>query len=330
MSLYKPPNSSHWYISIYHHGQRVRRPTGTASRAEAKRYHDKVVADFWNDSKLDIPAGYTWTDAVKEWLLAAQRGAEDRYRLRWINTYFGNPALSSITPTLVSTLLALKRTEGASPGTLKRYISLIRAILNDAKHAAWLSTVPAMPTIKTVPGRVRWLTREDWQRLEPLLPQHLRQLARFTLATGLRRHNATHLRWDKVDMERRVAWVGAEDIKPRRALGVPLNDAAIAVLEEQRDGHPEWCFPYRGKPVRLTATRAWRQALTTAGIEDFTWHDLRHTWASWHIMNGTRLEELQQLGGWKTLDMVQRYTHLAPQHLARVADNVRPVSMTKL
>jgi hypothetical protein len=47
-------------------------------------------------------------------------------------------------------------------------------------------------------------------------------------------------------------------------------------------------------------------------------------------MNGTRLEELQKLGGWKTLEMVLRYAHLAPEHLARVADNVRPVSMTRL
>jgi len=198
------------------------------------------------------------------------------------------------------------------------------------QRARWLAAVPTMPQFPTTPGRVRWLTHEDWQRLEPLLPQHLRQLARFTLATGLRRHNATHLRWDKVDMQRRVAWVSAKDVKPRQAIGIPLNNDAMLLLNEQIGLHPQWVFPYHGRPVTQTATRAWRAALAKAGIPDFTWHDLRHTWASWHVMNGTRLEELQRLGGWKTLTMVTRYAHLSPEHLARVADNARPVSMTKL
>ncbi|OOO01516.1 MAG: Tyrosine recombinase XerC [Chromatiales bacterium USCg_Taylor] len=104
----------------------------------------------------------------------------------------------------------------------------------------------------------------------------------------------------------------------------------MLLLNEQIGLHSQWVFPYHSQPVTQTATRAWRVALAKAGIPDFTWHDLRHTWASWHVMNGTRLEELQQLGGWKTLTMVTRYAHLSPEHLARVADNARPVSMTKL
>jgi len=59
--------------------------------------------------------------------------------------------------------------------------------------------------------------------------------------------------------------------------------------------------------------------LKRAGIEDFRWHDLRHTWASWHRMQGTPTHELQQLGGWKTGAMVERYAHLAPDHLANAA-----------
>jgi len=56
-----------------------------------------------------------------------------------------------------------------------------------------------------------------------------------------------------------------------------------------------------------------------AGIDDFRWHDLRHTWASWHVQAGTPLHVLQELGGWETPAMVRRYAHLAPEHLAEHA-----------
>ncbi|MDD5460756.1 MAG: tyrosine-type recombinase/integrase [Methylococcales bacterium] len=56
-------------------------------------------------------------------------------------------------------------------------------------------------------------------------------------------------------------------------------------------------------------------------ITDFRWHDLRHTWASWHIQNGTPLHILKELGGWTDLGMVLRYAHLSSQHLEEYAGN---------
>ena len=56
-----------------------------------------------------------------------------------------------------------------------------------------------------------------------------------------------------------------------------------------------------------------------SGIENFRWHDLRHTWSSWHVQDGTPLHVLQELGGWETPAMVRRYAHLAVTHLAPYA-----------
>ncbi len=66
---------------------------------------------------------------------------------------------------------------------------------------------------------------------------------------------------------------------------------------------------------------AFKKALKRSGIENFRWHDLRHTWASWHVQNGTPLHVLKELGNWASFDMVQKYAHLAPEHLAEYADN---------
>jgi integrase len=78
------------------------------------------------------------------------------------------------------------------------------------------------------------------------------------------------------------------------------------------------------KQQELTTTKiVWRKALKRAEIESFRWHDLRHTWASWHVQNGASLQELQQLGGWASFEMVLRYAHLSSDHLKVAAERVR-------
>lgn len=122
--------------------------------------------------------------------------------------------------------------------------------------------------------------------------------------------------------ERRVAWVHHDQIKNGKALPIPLNAAAILVLRRQVGKHRERVFTFRGQPVSQVNTKAWKQALKHAGIENFRWHDLRHTWASWHVQSGTPLQVLQELGGWSCYEMVLRYAHLSAGHLADYAENL--------
>jgi integrase len=107
---------------------------------------------------------------------------------------------------------------------------------------------------------------------------------------------------------------------------VPLNADALALLERQQKRHQHanspFVFLFRGKPVKKANTKAWRDALVRAKIEDFRWHDLRHTWATWHIQQGTPLYVLQELGGWAGPEMVQRYAHLSAEHLKIYADKL--------
>lgn len=102
---------------------------------------------------------------------------------------------------------------------------------------------------------------------------------------------------------------------------MPLSDAAIAVLQRQLGAHARWVSPYRGGPIKQPTQVAWLAVVTKAELGDFHWRDLRHTWASWHVQNGTLLAVLQELGGWRDLKMVLHYAHLAPGHLAPYAGN---------
>ncbi|WP_290594936.1 tyrosine-type recombinase/integrase [Arenimonas sp. SCN 70-307] len=138
-----------------------------------------------------------------------------------------------------------------------------------------------------------------------------------------------YLRWDQVDMSRRVAWIHPDEAKAGRAIGVPLNEDALDVLRRRLGRHPEYVFAYQGQPVARCSTRAWKQAVARAGIEPgFRWHDLRHTWASWHVQNGTPLQELMELGGWASYEMVLRYAHLAADHLRGAASRIDGTFLT--
>ena len=148
-------------------------------------------------------------------------------------------------------------------------------------------------------------------------------MAQFSLATGLRQRNVSYLRWDQVDMNRRVAWIHPDQAKAGRAIGVPLNEDALGVLRARLGVHAVYVFTRKGSPVDRCSTRAWKQAVVRAGIDrSFRWHDLRHTWASWHVQSGTRLQELMELGGWSSYEMVLRYAHLATDHLRDAASRI--------
>ena len=185
----------------------------------------------------------------------------------------------------------------------------------------WITVCPNIPMRKEPTKRISWITRDQAEKLLGFLQEHQQSMMRFALETGLRRHNVTHLEWSQVDLDKRMAWIHPDQAKAEKAIGVPLSREAVVILRGQVGKHKAWVFPYNGLPVTQTATKTWREALKNAGIPDgFRWHDLRHTWASWHAQDGTPLHVLQELGGWASAEMVQRYAHLSTQHLADYVD----------
>ena len=203
-------------------------------------------------------------------------------------------------------------------------MALIRAIFRKAQREwEWVETIPAFKTYsKGGKVRVRYLTHDQAKALLERLPAHQREVVMFALSTGLRQGNILGLTWDRVDLARRIVTIEHGDTKNGEALGVPLNEVALGVLERQRGKHSKHVFTFRGKKLCSANNRAWRAALKACGIDDFRWHDLRHTWASWLRQNDVLTWVLQELGGWKSESMVRRYAHMSVKHLAPYADQL--------
>lgn len=328
MSIYKRKDT--WWIQYTApDGRRIQQTAGTQIKQEAQELHDKLKAEAWRVKNLGAKPRHIWQEAVVRWLTeqSHKKSIEtDKVHLRWLNNHLNNVCLDEITKAKIDAIKSAKLADGVSNSTVNRLLSILRAILNRAKDDwEWLDFVPGFRFLPEPTGRIRWLTHDESVRLINELPEHLKAMVRFTLATGLRESNVTHLEWSQVDKVRRCAWILPDQAKAGKAIPVPLNDDAFMVIEQQQGKHDIRIFTYKGQIINDANTKSFRKALKRAGIEDFRWHDLRHTWASWHIQNGTPLHVLKELGGWSDLSMVMKYAHLSSTHLEEYAGNSSPV-----
>jgi integrase len=328
VAIYKRKNdrTNYWYIDfIGANGERIRRSACTEDKQAAQELHDRLKAESWRIKNVGEKPTYTWEDAVVRYLSeqSEKRSLEtDKFHLRWVDTFLRGKSLNEINKQVFDKLKYEKLKTGVSNATVNRMLATVRKIVNEAANEwEWCDAPPVVKMLTEPQSRVRWLTHAEVDRLLVELPQHINVMVRFSLATGLRERNVTHLEWSQIDMDRRCAWITAEQSKSKKAIAVPLNTDALAVLREQRGKHETNVFVYQGNPIETANSKAWRKALVRAGIEDFRGHDLRHTWASWHVQNGTPLNVLKELGGWADLSMVMRYAHLSSEHLAEYATN---------
>lgn len=335
MSLYKREGSETFWVDIRHAGHRVRRSTGETNRAAAQRRHDEIKVELWNT--IPITNERTWGDAADLWLDAETRSDSELLSLAKFQSFYSDRPLSAVTAESIETALSFAKTAG----TYMRYRAMLMAILNKAKGKGWIDTLPLVSTRRDKKKKPRmWITEAEWTKLHAELPAHMKPMAQFALETGLRQANVLNLTWDRVSVDRRLLWVEAEGMKANTALSIPLSQGALDVLAAQKDKHPTFVFAYRGRAIKEVKT-SFIAACIRAGIgryvaapgvganscalvyEGFTWHGLRHTWATWHMQNGTPGEVLQKLGGWSDARMVSNYSHHSPGHLASFADNNR-------
>jgi integrase len=324
--LYRRRDSRFWWADVVlPNGQRLCGSTKTEKRSEAEALLAKLKNDAYEQGKLGISPPRAWQEAVVRYLSvkANLRSIEDVKRsFRKLDPYFGKLNLDQITGDKIWSVVQGELKKGNKPASVNRYLALIRCLFRMARDEwQWITGFPKIRLLGGEVARDRWLTREEAGRLIEACPPHLAAMVRFALATGCRAREITGLEWSRVDLRRRTAWL--DQTKNGTPRGVPLNADAVAVLEAQQGQHPQYCFTYRGKPIRWELTNsAWHTALEKAGLKDFRFHDLRHTWASWHRQAGTSTDELKDLGGWKSRVMVDRYAKFATENLAVAAARI--------
>lgn len=317
--LYHRPHSKNWYCRFEIGGKEIRRSAGTDDRKAALEFEDSLRRAAWREVKLGEKRR-TFDEAALRWL--EERGEKralhsDETIIKWFRERLEGRLLTEIDGDLVSELRKQKRAE-ASAATVNRHMAWLRSVLRAARDEwEWIERFPKIPMYREPKPEPRWITRAQFEKLHAALPTYLARCAAFAVATGLRSGPIQALQWDQVDLRRKFLMVRMSQAKNAKPQRVPLGKAALAVLRTCPRVSP-YVFTKNGKQVpREMVNRAWRRACRKAKLPGLRFHDLRHTWASWHVQNGTPLHVLQALGGWSSIQMVQRYGHLAPSDIDR-------------
>jgi len=253
----------------------------------------------------------------------------ERLRLRAFTEYerhgrvwtdrFGHRPLRRILPRDIQTWATRRRAE-VEPATVNRELSFLRRVFSVALANGLVERNPvkAVKFFREPSGRVRFLTDDEEPRLREELDPSEWQIVEFAFNTGLRQSEQFGLRWEHVNLANRVLTIPRS--KHGGARHVPLNDTATAILRTLPSRfQSRWVFPSRVGKTPLNATnfrqRVFNPAVLRARIENFRWHDLRHTFASRLAMKGVDLNSIRELMGHKTLAMTLRYAHLSQSHL---------------
>ncbi len=270
-----------------------------------------------------------------------KKSSRDQIRqLNWWRDEIGLCYLSKVTPAVISQckekLLSQKlgrgrsrsRSKTRSPSTVNRYMAAMSHVFTVAvKEWQWVEVNPftRVSTLKEPQGRVRFLLDEERKALLEACSKDVRLyvVVVIALSTGARKGEIMNLTWGDIDLNRGVIILKETKNGERRAL--PLTGHALdqvkAIGKVRRLDTP-LVFPGKNPARPASITKAFSKALDEAKIEDFRFHDLRHSAASYLAMNGASLAEIADVLGHKTLQMVKRYSHISDQHTANVVEKM--------
>jgi integrase len=339
MPIRKDPTSGIWKLDLRApSGERIRRSTGTTDRKNAQEYHDRLKAELWRQEKLgEQPTRvFVFEEAANRFLDECEGQRDYATKLRhieyWLSKFKGR-GIRSLTSNDISDNIPTQsahKDKGPTQltgSTRNRYVSTIKRLLNLCEEWEWLDKAPKMPRFYEPEVRIRWEPPEVITELiKALQLEWMKDAAIVAVSTGMRGGELFSLKPQQIDLAQRNAWITHEKAKSKRARAIPLNEDSLEVLTRCLKTAKALVFT-RGEGLETLIQEIdrcdFQRACRIAGVKDFHWHDLRHTWASWHVQRSTPLLVLKELGGWETIDMVQKYAHLAPSHIASHANTVK-------
>lgn len=319
MSLFKRPGSPFYYTEIVVRGRRVVRSTRTGSRRDAEQYERSLRDQLKKEAKAAPATPSRTIDQAcgKYWIEHGRRLRDARNVERWLRYIVrfldrGLP-IKDLSTKHVTGMVTLMREAAIGEIAINRTVTCLQGVHNRAGKK-WEDPVKVIDwrehKSKERP-RTRWIAQDEASRFLDALPDHIRRVVLFLLLVGLRRTEAFNLTWDAVNFSSGTIVVTVKGGFLREVL---LTPEAVLVLHD---------CPQAGRYVFDTTN--WRKhferARREAGIENFRWHDLRHTFATWLGQSGAPLEVVKEQLGHSSIAVTQKYRHVNQREVREALQN---------
>jgi integrase len=325
MGVYKNKKDGAYWVDYRHLGKRYRKKVGKSKR-QAEVVYGKIKLQIAENKYLDVKKNQNiMLPEFLDFYLRDYSYINNKPSTHYRNTricknlirHFGNIHLYEITDVDIDNYKKARRERGIKLATINRELALLKAAFNKARQWKVLqTTIPEIKLFKVDNTRVRYLTEEEYHKLVDISPEPLKSIMVVAVNTGMRRGELLSLKWQDVDIKERI--ITLRDTKSKETRYIPVNNVVTDILIGMNAVLGcEYVFAGKEGKSHISesyVSHLFEKIVKEAGIKDFHYHDLRHTFASWLVMKGIDLKTVQELLGHKTFNMTLRYSHLSPEH----------------
>jgi integrase len=313
-----------WWVRFRMGGIHVRRSAKTSKKAEAQAYLHRLMEEHAQASRGETLPRHLLTEAMdrffEESSLEAGTIGTYRYTSRVVSQLLGHLHLDEINRRSLAEYVATRKRTAVTDATIRRDLAFLGSIFTAAIRWGWADTSPVTnfnkKALKESSPRTRFLAREEFARLLGAASDDLKPILMLAVETGLRKEELLGLTFPSIDLRRRELHLTVTKTgRPRR---VPLSPKALETIRELLErSRPRTSYLFcKPDGSRIgNPKKAFIGACRRAGIDDFRFHDLRHTYASWWVQDGGDLYRLSRILGHATLQMSSRYAHLRTDDL---------------
>jgi integrase len=325
--------NTRWYVQWWEDGKKRRLSCGTADEGEARRF----LAEFKANLAAEIIPATPTVGAILDGYLkdrteAGVRSAKTGYNCATLTRHLGDLPIEFLKKQQVRKYMADRRAEGPqgasgprrtkplSDGSLVSELGTLRAALAWAVREEWITAAPYIERPSEPPGRVRWLSRDEGEKLllAAALTPHIKVFTYLALFIGARAGAIKELRWPQIDFGTGTVDLGQGHGRKRRGV-VPMTPQLRSALMEAKElATSDFVVEFAGGPVASIQT-GFRAACRRAGLVGVTPHVLRHTAASWMIQRRVPIGDIARYLAMTEKLVRERYGHIDPDFLQAAA-----------
>ena len=329
-NIKKAAHKNYW-IEYYLHGKRKRERIGPSKAAAEQRLRE-VLKRRTEERYIDKNKNARVTfDELAGWYLSlpqikAKRSyGRDELSIRTLGAFFSGTVVKELTVNKIEAYRQVRlqekscRKQTTRPATINLEIACLRHMLNLAEQEGKIDEVPfkRIKALKENNIRNRILSAEEYEQLLAACPPHTSRIVKMGYYTGMRQGEILNLKWDQVDIKGGMVRLRPEDTKTNDARTIPLHPEVIAMLNAMPRTIHGFVFTCDGKPVK-EVKRSFKTACKRAGIENFTFHDLRHTCINNWRLQGHDFFRIMAASGHKTMNVFKRYNTVTDEELKRL------------